>query len=158
VARLYTDPRFMQRLREQFAGDFTMTFNLAPPMLPGRDATGRPKKRAFGAWMMSAFKLLAPMKVLRGTVFDPFGYFAERRMERRLIEEYRALVEGVVERLDASNLAAGVEIVGAAADVGGYGPVKHASVERYEERMKGLMEAFEARPVAGSAIPVRKVL
>ena len=45
VARLYTDPKFMQRMREQFSGDFKMKFNLAPPMLPGRDASGRPKKR-----------------------------------------------------------------------------------------------------------------
>jgi hypothetical protein len=44
VARLYTDPKFMQRLREQFAGHFKLTFHLAPPLLPGRDAGGRPKK------------------------------------------------------------------------------------------------------------------
>ena len=155
VARLYTDSRFMQRLREQFAGDFTMTFNLAPPMLPGRDATGRPKKRAFGAWMMSAFKLLAPMKVLRGTAFDPFGYFAERRMERRLIEDYRALVERVVARLDQDNIATGIELASAAAEIGGYGPVKEASVTRYEERLKGLLEAFEAPDPAASALRVQ---
>src|SRR3546814_8448867 len=51
VARLYADPEFMQRMREQFSGDFTLRFNLAPPMLPGRDASGRPKKRSFGAWI-----------------------------------------------------------------------------------------------------------
>jgi indolepyruvate ferredoxin oxidoreductase len=82
VARLYTDPKFMQRMREQFSGDFKMTFHLAPPMLPGHDASGRPKKRAFGAWVMSMFKVLAWLKPLRGTSFDLFGYTAERRMER----------------------------------------------------------------------------
>ena len=146
VARLYTDPTFMQRLREQFSGDFSMTFNLAPPMLPGRDSSGRPKKRAFGPWMMSAFRLLAPMKFLRGTPFDPFGYFPERRMERRLIDEYRALVCRIVERLDQDNLERGIELASAATDVGGYGPVKDASVERYEARLKTLLETFEARP------------
>ena len=146
VARLYTDPTFMQRLREQFSGDFSMTFNLAPPMLPGRDSSGRPKKRAFGPWMMSAFRLLAPMKFLRGTPFDPFGYFPERRMERRLIDEYRALVCRIVERLDQDNLERGIELASAATDVGGYGPVKEASVERYEARLKTLLETFEARP------------
>ncbi len=146
VARLYTDPTFMQRLREQFSGDFSMTFNLAPPMLPGRDSSGRPKKRAFGPWMMSAFRLLAPMKFLRGTPFDPFGYFPERRMERRLIDEYRALVWRIVERLDQGNLERGIELASAATDVGGYGPVKDVSVERYEARLKTLLETFEARP------------
>jgi len=155
VARLYTDPAFMQRLRQQFAGDFSLTFNLAPPILPGRDAAGRPKKRAFGAWMMTAFRLLAPLKALRGTAFDPFGYFAERRMERRLIAEYRALVERVVVRLDQDNLAAGIELVSAAAEIGGYGPVKEASVARYEERLKGLLGGFEAPTAATSALRVQ---
>src|SRR3546814_13022101 len=62
VARLYADPKFMQRMREQFSGDFTLRFNLAPPMLPGRDASGRPKKRSFGAWMLPAFRMLAGLK------------------------------------------------------------------------------------------------
>src|SRR3546814_9989101 len=70
VARLYADPEFMQRMREQFSGDFTLRFNLAPPMLPGRDASGRPKKRSFGAWMLPAFRMLAGLKGLRGTAFD----------------------------------------------------------------------------------------
>src|SRR5690606_25959967 len=52
VARLYTDPAFEQRLRQQFSGDFTLRFSLAPPFLPGRDASGRPKKREFGPWIM----------------------------------------------------------------------------------------------------------
>ena len=157
VARLYTDPTFMQRLREQFAGDFTLTFNLAPPMLPGRDASGRPRKRAFGPWMMSGFRLLAPLKFLRGTPFDPFGHFAERRMERRLIEDYRALVERIVERLDHDNLATGIELAGAAAEIGGYGPVKHASVERYEARLQSLREAFEATRAASLPLRLRRI-
>ena len=50
VARLFTDGRFAQQLREQFDGDFKFNFNLAPPLLAKElDAQGRPKKRAFGA-------------------------------------------------------------------------------------------------------------
>ena len=57
VARLYTDGNFEKQLREQFDGDFRISFNLAPPMLSGaKDALGRPKKRAFGAWMMPVFR------------------------------------------------------------------------------------------------------
>ncbi len=145
VARLYSDPAFMQRIREQFAGDFRMSFNLAPPMLPGQDeATGRPKKRSFGPWMLTAFRLLAPLKVLRGTPFDPFGYFAERRMERRLIDEYRALIDGLVDRLDADNLATGIEIAAAAREIAGYGPVKEASVAQYRQQLASLLAAFES--------------
>jgi indolepyruvate ferredoxin oxidoreductase len=90
------------------------------------------------------FRILAASKGLRGTAFDPFGYTAERRMERRLIEDYRALVSGIVGRLDQTNLPAAVELARAAADIGGYGPVKNASVSAYESRIRTLREAFEA--------------
>ncbi|WP_179041450.1 DUF6537 domain-containing protein [Sphingobium lactosutens] len=104
VARLHADPKFIARLRHQFEGDFKITFHLAPPMLPGRDATGRPKKREFGEWMLPVFRILQRFKGLRGTMFDPFGYTAERRMERRLIVEYRALIRQVAARIDQSRL------------------------------------------------------
>jgi indolepyruvate ferredoxin oxidoreductase len=145
VARLYTDPAFMQQVREQFSGDFKMTFNLAPPTLPGRDASGRPKKRAFGAWWtLRLFKLLAALKGLRGTAFDPFGYTAERRMERRLIGEYRALIERVVADLHVSNLKAAAELAAAAGEIAGYGPIKDAAVADYAAKLPALLEALQS--------------
>ena len=64
VARLFTDGRFEKQLRDQFEGDFKFNFNLAPPMLGGGiDALGRPRKRAFGSWMMPVFRVLAKMKL-----------------------------------------------------------------------------------------------
>jgi indolepyruvate ferredoxin oxidoreductase len=144
VARLYAAPQFMQRLRRQFSGDFQLKFHLAPPLLPGRDAGGRPRKRVFGPWMLRLFGILAALKGLRGTAFDPFGYSAERRMERRLIEDYRGLVSGIVARLDETNLAVGIELARAAGEIAGYGPVKSASVKAYEAKLRGLLEKFEA--------------
>jgi indolepyruvate ferredoxin oxidoreductase len=143
VARLYTAPAFMKQMRQQFSGNPRMTFHLAPPFLPGRDATGRPKKRAFGPWVLSVFKILAASKRLRGTALDPFGYMKERRAERRLIGEYRALIEGIVERLDEINLAAAVELARAAIDIAGYGLVKDAAAAAYAAKLPGLMAAFE---------------
>jgi indolepyruvate ferredoxin oxidoreductase len=148
VARLYTDPTFMLRMRDQFAGDFTMSFNLAPPMLPGKDASGRPKKRRFGSWALTLFKILRPMKVLRGTPLDPIGYFPERRRERQLIPEYRALIERTVEKLDQAKLTAAIELARAAAEIRGYGPVKKASLADYEIKLPRLVEAFEAASAA----------
>lgn len=144
VARLYTDPKFLEQIRAQFAGDFKMSFNLAPPMLPGKDkATGRPKKRTFGPWIISAFKLLAKMKGLRGTAFDVFGYTAERRMERRLIEDYRRLIESIADKVNSTNLSAAIELASAAREIAGYGLVKDASVEQYEKTLPNLIAAFE---------------
>src|SRR3546814_10064163 len=53
-------------------------------------ATGHMKKRSFGPWMMRAFGVLAKLKGLRGTAFDPFGRTEERRIrseERRVGKE-----------------------------------------------------------------------
>jgi len=144
VARLYADPKFMQRLRGQFAGDFELTFHLAPPLLPGRDAGGRPKKRRFGAGTLSLFKLLAALKGLRGTAFDPFGYTAERRMERRLIGDYRALIERITDEINPANLPAAIELAAAAGRIAGYGPVKDAALKAYEEELPALLQAFES--------------
>jgi len=149
VARLHSDPKFLERLNAQFAGDFKLTFHLAPPMLPGRDpATGLPRKREFGAWMLPVFRVLKSFKALRGTPFDVFGHTQERRMERRLIEEYRATIDALVPRLTEHNLAAATELARAAADVRGYGHVKHESVEAFHARKDKLLSAFDA-PRAG---------
>jgi indolepyruvate ferredoxin oxidoreductase len=147
VARLYTDPKFMQRLREQFTGNFKISFHLASAALfPGRDASGRPKKRQFGPWMLQVFKVLARLKRLRGTPFDPMGYTAERRLERRLIEDYRALILRVVEQLDEANLSAAIELAHAAYEISGYGPVKQASVAAYEAKLPTLLAALQSTP------------
>jgi indolepyruvate ferredoxin oxidoreductase len=144
VARLYTDAKFLERMREQFTGSYKMTFHLAPPLIPGRDVSGRPRKREFGGGTMTLFKLLASLKGLRGTAFDIFGYTADRRMERKLIEEYRALVMDIVERLNQDNLDTAIELAQAAGEIRGYGPVKQTSLKAYETRLASLLAAFEA--------------
>src|SRR5205823_219606 len=85
VARLYSDGEFGKALKEQFDGDASVKVSLAPPLLASRDkVTGHSRKREFGSWIFRAFDLLTRFKFLRGTVFDPFGYTPERRMERAL--------------------------------------------------------------------------
>ena len=46
VARLYTDGRFEKQLRDQFDGDFKISFNLAPPMLRRRQGCAGPAEEA----------------------------------------------------------------------------------------------------------------
>ncbi|MEX5624249.1 DUF6537 domain-containing protein, partial [Pseudomonas syringae] len=63
-------------------------------MLSRRDRdTGLAQKSEFGAWIIPAFKVLAKLRFLRGSVFDPFGYTHERRQERALIERYESVIE-----------------------------------------------------------------
>ena len=135
VARLYTDGKFEKQLRDQFDGDFKISFNLAPPMLGGgTDALGRPRKRAFGAWMMPVFRLLAKMRVLRGTAFDIFGHSADRKLERDLIAGYEKDVATVLGLLSPLTLDTAIELLSLPDRIRGYGPVKEKSVQDAKAR------------------------
>jgi indolepyruvate ferredoxin oxidoreductase len=135
VARLYTDGKFEKQVRDQFDGDFKISFNLAPPMLGGgTDALGRPRKRAFGAWMIPVFRLLAKMRGLRGTAFDIFGHSADRRLERDLIAGYEKDVAHVLTVLSPLTLDTAVEILSLPDRIRGYGPVKEKSVQDAKAR------------------------
>ena len=145
VARLYTDGAFRQRLAAAFEGDLRLTFHLAPPLLARRDpVTGEPRKRAYGSWMWRVLGLVAKMRFLRGTPFDPFGHTAERRMERRLIEEYFETVDGLLAGLRIENLELAVEIASVPELVRGYGHVKARA-----NRRSGVGEGRPARALAG---------
>jgi len=65
-------------------------------------------------------------------------------MERRLIADYRMLINRIVDQINPSNLPVAVELARAAAQIAGYGPVKIASVKSYESRLKALLETFDA--------------
>jgi indolepyruvate ferredoxin oxidoreductase len=135
VARLYTDGRFEKQLRDQFDGDFKISFNLAPPLLGGaKDALGRPRKRAFGAWMLPLFRLMAKMRTLRGTALDIFGYSADRKLERDLIAGYEKDVATVLSLLSPVTLDTSIEILSLPDRIRGYGPVKEKAVQDAKAR------------------------
>jgi indolepyruvate ferredoxin oxidoreductase len=143
VARLYSAPEFRRGLEDQFAGGYRLSVNLAPPLIAWRRdvKTGQPRKLEFGPWIFPVFKVLQSFRKLRGTVLDPFGHTAERRMERRLIEEYRELVLTVADRITDANLPVATRLAAAAGSIAGYGPVKAAGVKVYQAAvLEGLAE------------------
>ncbi|WP_292899159.1 indolepyruvate ferredoxin oxidoreductase family protein [Nitratireductor sp.] len=136
VARLHTETGFSARIADEFEGDYRIVHHLAPPFLAsGNDARGRPLKREFGPWVRLPFRILARMKRLRGTAFDPFGYTAERRMERELIDWYEAHVENALSKLDAGNAAELAETLALPMQIRGYGPVKEEAAKRIRAEM-----------------------
>ena len=138
VARLYTDGKFAADVAKQFEGNFKLTYNLAPPMLPGTDEQGRPRKRAFGAWMKPLFGVLAKFRFLRGTVFDPFNYSEDRKLERDLIKGYEQDVVTAVQLLSPKTVDIAVELLSLPDQIRGYGPVKQASLEKAKARYEQL--------------------
>ena len=139
VARLYADPAFVEKLRASFEGDWKLRFYLAPPLFAKRDAHGHLVKKAYGPWMLSAFKLLAKFKFLRGGAFDIFGKTEERRTERALIVEYEALVEELLKGLNESNLALALELANLPDSIRGYGHVKENNLKAVRSKWQQLL-------------------
>ena len=129
VARLLTDPAFAARIDAMIDGPYRLVHHLAPPLWPGRDAEGRPLKRAWGPWIRPVLRVLARLRGLRGTPFDPFGWTAERCMERMLITEYREALLSRLTTLDAATLPEALEIARLPEQIRGFGPIKARAAE-----------------------------
>jgi indolepyruvate ferredoxin oxidoreductase len=142
VARLHLQT--LDRARAEFEGDLRPTFHLAPPFLPGHDTAGRPKKRAFGPWVIVAFRALAALRGLRGGPLDPFRWSAERRMERALIARYEADMAEVIAAVTPDRRAAAVALADLPLEIRGFGPVKAANAEKAVARRAALLAAFRA--------------
>lgn len=147
VARLHSDPAIRAQLAATFEDGAKIRYNLAPPLFSRRDpTTGHLVKREFGPWIASAFKILARMKGLRGTAFDPFGRTAERKMERELIVHFEEQMRMVCAKLTPANHAAAVELASLPGQIRGFGHVKEANVEKVRAIEPQVLARFHAGP------------
>ena len=137
VARLLLDSR--DKAEVEFEGDFKLSYNLAPPILGGKDANGRPKKRKFGPGMLRQLRLLAKLKSLRGTPFDIFGYTADRKMERALIKEYERDMKTWLPKASPEILEPLIALSEVPLQIKGYGPVKHDAALKAAKRREELL-------------------
>ena len=132
VARLSLDPAFSAGVRAEFGADARVSWKLHPPSLR---AMGLRRKLTLGPWFRPAYSTLHAMRRLRGTPLDPFGRAEVRRVERALVEEYRALVPQLVARAAAGDVEGAVRIAALPDMVRGYEGVKLANVARYREAL-----------------------
>ena len=143
VARLHLSPEFRAALEESLEGDYSLRYHLAPPLLARRDpASGQLLKREFGPWLHWVFRVLAPMKRLRGGPFDPFGYSLERRRERQLIADYESLITEILRTVSPENLDSACALAALPLEIKGFGHVKLATIERTAQRRHVLLQAF----------------
>ncbi len=146
VARLHLETE--AKARAEFDGDLELTYHLAPPLLSKTGPNGRPLKKEYGAMMRRGFKLLARLKGLRGTPFDPFGYTAERRMERALIKQYRADLPRI---LKAANRDAAIALAELPLKIRGFGPVKQANEREAAKTRETLLTLLDQEPLQQAA-------
>jgi indolepyruvate ferredoxin oxidoreductase len=141
VARLYARPEFRKELEAAFEGDFRLKFHVAGGPFGRRDpVTGRLVKREVGPWLMTAFRAMAPLRRLRGSVLDPFRGSSERRLARGLLETYEADLDRIVGALSADNHAVAVKLASLPEKVRGYGHVREehaAAVAKEREVLLG---------------------
>ena len=148
VARLYTETEFLQRIADRFEGPYQFNFHLAPPVLGDRDPeTGHLRKRSFGPWMLSVFRILAGLRGLRGTPFDVFGRTKERQLERRLISEYEGLIDEILVHLSPANHQLAIELAGLPVEIRGFGHVKEANLAQVKAREEVLLARFRSEPL-----------
>lgn len=141
VARLYTDGVFREALARTFEPGGKLVFHLAPPGLARKDpATGLPRKRKFGRWIVPAFHLLARLKFLRGTPFDLFGYHHERRQERALIARYEADISAMIDHLTPETLDRAAALASLPEHIRGYGHIKQRSIVEADARRRRILD------------------
>ena len=147
VARLHTDTGFLQRIAQQFEGDYQVVYHLAPPLLAQRNDKGELQKRRYGSVMRWGFQVLARLKGLRGTALDVFGYTDERRTERALIGQYRASIEQVLAQFSPERQTLALEIARIPEQIKGYGHVKERHLHTARQQWDALMARW-AQPLA----------
>ncbi len=149
VARLLTQTK--AKAEQEFEGDLTLTYHLAPPLISKSGSDGRPVKKEFGARMSWAFPKLAKLKFLRETPFDPFGRTAERRMERALIKQYETDMVEVLQLLRPDTKEAAVALAKLPLDIRGFGPVKETNAAKVAKRREELLAVLRAAPMQQAA-------
>ncbi len=145
VARLYSDGTFAQDIAKAFDGDMRITFHLAPPIFARQ--RGPMPKWTFGPWMMRLFKILAPLKVLRGTPLDVFGWSHERRMEHKLRADYEILLDEIALKLTPENYECAIALAALPEKIRGFGHVKLQAVEKAKVDEAALLTRFRAESV-----------
>jgi indolepyruvate ferredoxin oxidoreductase len=144
VARLHTQPEFLAELKGQFEGDFRIVHHLAPPLFSQRNDKGELVKSRYGPWVRVALRLLAPLKVLRGSVLDVFGYTDERRTERALITRYETALLKALPQLRPDTLESFVQWARIPEKIRGYGHVKHRHLQAVSTEWQTLEDAMTA--------------
>ena len=143
VSRLYSDKKFYNEISTNFSGDYKIYYNLSPPIFFKKDPiTNMPIKSEFGPWIIYCFKILSFFKFLRHTPFDPFGYFHDRKMERKLIKDYENLIIKICSNLKSENYDIAIEIASNYDQIRGFGHIKKKNIEIAKSCEDKLLSAF----------------
>jgi indolepyruvate ferredoxin oxidoreductase len=139
VARLLTRSPFLSEIERSFEGRTRIHFHL----LASRNVrTGARSKRVFGSWVRPILRTLAALRCLRETKWDPFRLSAERRLERRLRDQYEQLIPELCRDLQPALLPIAVQLASLPDRIRGFGYVKAASIREAESEKARLLRQW----------------
>jgi len=145
VARLFMESGFFERIAKQFEPGYTLQFHLAPPLLAKRDNQGHLIKQPFGPWIIHAYRFLAKLKFVRGSMFDVLGYSAERKEERAAIKHFKTLMLKIASQLNEANFASALELARLPQKIRGFGHVKERNAREAHENQTRLLASLQAQ-------------
>ena len=141
VARLMTGTGFKDQVAQEFEGDFSINYHLAPPLLSRKkDARGRPLKKSFGPWLRPALSVLSHAKFLRPSRFNPFGYHEEARLHRSLLAWYEAALRTVAASYNSEKHRDCLQVLAAPMEIRGYGPVRLQAAHKHRASAERLLK------------------
>ena len=135
VARLHLENDVARALEAEFPDGVRVRYHLHPPLLR---ALGVGRKLALGRWFDGVFRVLVALRGLRGTALDVFGRAEVRRVERRLIGEYRGLVDKALIGLSPESYERAVTLAGLPDLIRGYEDIKLRNVQRFRDEVRAL--------------------
>ncbi len=141
VARLHLDAVERAKLGAEFGEDAKVYFMLHPPLLR---ALGLKRKLKLGRWFVPGFRMLYRMRRMRGRWMDPFGRAEVRRVERALIDEYRALVNEALALLTPETHATALELLELPDVIRGYEEIKLRNVVLFRKRADAILKRLRA--------------
>ncbi|PWC15991.1 indolepyruvate ferredoxin oxidoreductase family protein [Brenneria corticis] len=145
VPRLYVETDFLTRIKNRFGDDCKVRFHMSPAFWHKIDPrTGHRGKIVCGPWIIPLLKILAKARFLRGTLFDVFGGQRERRLERKLLLEYEALVDEISNMTQPELLPLYQKLAELPARIRGFGHIKSAAVERTRRTREELLAKLNA--------------
>ena len=101
VARLHTDPAFLDKIAAQFEGDYKLDYHLAPPLIAKKQRQGRAGQAALRPVDAARPSACWPSsRACAARALDVFGRTEERKTERALIGEYRACIDELLRDAD----------------------------------------------------------
>ena len=132
VARLMFLDEGRHEERSIAGGGAVVSARFHPPILRSLGVT---RKVSFGPGWFPALRLLARLKFLRGTPFDPFGMMHVRREERRLRNDVIGLIERVVDDFERIGADLAIELLELIDVVRGYEGIKLANIESFRREV-----------------------